>query len=70
MKSIVSKRWLLARLYEPDMIIADCRSLLGQAGAGRTQFNEDHIPGRFTSIWKKTLLLLLVSMGVAIPYLM
>lgn len=27
------------------MIIADCRSLLGQAGAGRTQFNEDHIPG-------------------------
>ncbi|WP_336077616.1 sulfurtransferase [Paenibacillus sp. 203] len=45
MKSIVSKRWLLARLYEPDMIIADCRSLLGQAGAGRTQFNEDHIPG-------------------------
>ncbi|WP_226002724.1 sulfurtransferase [Paenibacillus sp. BJ-4] len=45
MKSIVSKRWLLARLYEPDMIIADCRSLLGQVGAGRTQFNEDHIPG-------------------------
>ncbi|MDQ0046719.1 thiosulfate/3-mercaptopyruvate sulfurtransferase [Paenibacillus polymyxa] len=45
MKSIVSKRWLLARLYEPDMIIVDCRSLLGQAGAGRTQFNEDHIPG-------------------------
>lgn len=45
MKSIVSKRWLLARLYEPDIIIADCRSLLGQAGAGRTQFNEDHIPG-------------------------
>ncbi|WP_068501729.1 sulfurtransferase [Paenibacillus kribbensis] len=45
MKSIVSKRWLLARLYEPDIIIADCRSLLGQVGAGRTQFNEDHIPG-------------------------
>lgn len=45
MKSIVSKRWLLARLYEPDIIIADCRSLLGQAGAGRTQFDEDHIPG-------------------------
>ncbi|WP_025685662.1 sulfurtransferase [Paenibacillus maysiensis] len=45
MKSIVSKRWLLARLYEPDIIIADCRSLLGQAGAGRAQFNEDHIPG-------------------------
>ncbi|WP_179033018.1 sulfurtransferase [Paenibacillus kribbensis] len=45
MKYIVSKRWLLARLYEPDIIIADCRSLLGQAGAGRTQFNEDHIPG-------------------------
>ncbi|MEE4562946.1 sulfurtransferase [Paenibacillus polymyxa] len=45
MKSIVSKRWLLARLYEPDIIIADCRSVLGQAGAGRTEFNEDHIPG-------------------------
>ncbi|MDP1509203.1 sulfurtransferase [Paenibacillus sp. CMAA1739] len=45
MKSIVSKRWLLARLYEPDIIIADCRSLLGQAGAGRNEFNEDHIPG-------------------------
>ncbi|MFK4475396.1 thiosulfate/3-mercaptopyruvate sulfurtransferase [Paenibacillus sp. RC73] len=45
MKSIVSKRWLLARLYEPDIIVADCRSLLGQAGAGRAQFNEDHIPG-------------------------
>ncbi|MFX3646681.1 MAG: hypothetical protein ACE3K2_17295 [Paenibacillus sp.] len=30
MKNIVSMRWLLARIYEPDVFIADCGFLLGQ----------------------------------------
>ncbi|MEI7026406.1 sulfurtransferase [Paenibacillus sp. y28] len=45
MKAIVSKQWLLARLYEQDLVIADCRFVLGQPDAGRTAYEQGHIPG-------------------------
>ncbi|MBB6020381.1 thiosulfate/3-mercaptopyruvate sulfurtransferase [Paenibacillus sp. JGP012] len=45
MKNIVSMRWLLARMYEPDVVIADCRFLLGQPDAGREAYEAGHIPG-------------------------
>lgn len=53
MKNIVSMRWLLARMYEPDVVIADCRFLLGQPEAE----DKPMTPGIFQelsiSIWKK-----------------
>ncbi|AJY74981.1 sulfurtransferase [Paenibacillus beijingensis] len=45
MNETVSLKWLLARLYEPDLVIVDCRSALGKPGAGREAFEEAHIPG-------------------------
>lgn len=45
MRSIVSMKWLLARLYEPDVVIVDCRYQLGKPDAGRTAYEESHIPG-------------------------
>lgn len=47
MKNIVSMRWLLARMYEPDVVIADCRFLLGQPETGRQAYEAGHIPGEF-----------------------
>jgi len=45
MKHVVSMKWLLARLYEPDLVIVDCRFQLGQPDAGRRAYEEAHIPG-------------------------
>ncbi|MDT3426392.1 thiosulfate/3-mercaptopyruvate sulfurtransferase [Paenibacillus forsythiae] len=45
MDSVVSTRWLLARLYEPELVIADCRFLLSDPEAGRAAYLKDHIPG-------------------------
>ncbi|WP_025688317.1 sulfurtransferase [Paenibacillus zanthoxyli] len=45
MDSVVSTRWLLARLYEPELVIADCRFLLSDPEAGRSAYLKDHIPG-------------------------
>ena len=45
MKNIVSMRWLLARMYESDVAIVDCRFLLGQPDAGREAYEAGHIPG-------------------------
>ena len=45
MKNIVSMRWLLARMYEPDIVIVDCRFLLGQPNAGKEAYDTAHIPG-------------------------
>ncbi|BBI30795.1 sulfurtransferase [Cohnella abietis] len=45
MKHIVPVKWLLARLYEPDILIVDCRFQLGQPDAGRKAYEESHIPG-------------------------
>jgi thiosulfate/3-mercaptopyruvate sulfurtransferase len=45
MKNVVSMKWLLARMYEPDLVIADCRFQLGKPDWGRTAYAESHIPG-------------------------
>lgn len=45
MNAIVSMKWLLARLYEPDLVIADCRFQLGKPDAGREAYEAGHIPG-------------------------
>ncbi|UQZ36492.1 sulfurtransferase [Paenibacillus sp. PK3_47] len=45
MDATVSKRWLLARLYEPEQTIIDCRFTLGKPQAGRESYEEEHIPG-------------------------
>lgn len=44
MSNLVSMKWLLARLYEPDLVIVDCRFTLGQPEAGRTAYEGKHIP--------------------------
>lgn len=38
-------KWLLARMYEPDIVIVDCRYIMGQPDAGREQYDAAHIPG-------------------------
>ncbi|MFF2015725.1 sulfurtransferase [Paenibacillus sp. NPDC058177] len=45
MEATVSKRWLLARLYEPEQTIVDCRFTLGKPLAGKESFEQEHIPG-------------------------
>ncbi len=45
MNPIVEPRWLLARMYEPDLVIVDCRFQLGAPDAGRAEYEEEHIPG-------------------------
>jgi len=45
MQNIVPVKWLLARLYEPDVVIVDCRFQLGKPGVGRQAYEEGHIPG-------------------------
>lgn len=45
MQNTVSMKWLLARLYEPDMVIVDCRFWLNDISAGATAYQAEHIPG-------------------------
>jgi thiosulfate/3-mercaptopyruvate sulfurtransferase len=45
MKSIVPVKWVLARMYESDLVIVDCRFTLGKPDAGRQAYEEGHIPG-------------------------
>lgn len=45
METIVSKQWVLARMYESDLVIADCRFDLADKDAGRRSYEEGHIPG-------------------------
>ncbi|WP_339820031.1 sulfurtransferase [Paenibacillus sp. FSL R7-0216] len=45
MEPIVSKRWLLARMYEPNLVIVDCRFELGRPEAGSAAYDAAHIPG-------------------------
>ncbi|BCG59149.1 sulfurtransferase [Paenibacillus sp. URB8-2] len=45
MDAVVSTRWLLARMYEPELVIVDCRFLLSDPEAGRSAYLKDHIPG-------------------------
>lgn len=42
---IVSPKWLLARMYEPDLVIVDCRFVLGNPESGKAAYAVSHIPG-------------------------
>ena len=44
MNNVVSMKWSLARLYEPDLVIVDCRFALGKPESGRAAYEESHIP--------------------------
>lgn len=45
MKHLVPIQWLLARLHEPDIVIADCRFDLQDPAAGKIAYEQDRIPG-------------------------
>jgi Rhodanese-related sulfurtransferase len=45
MNNIVSLKWLLARLYETDIVIVDCRFQLGKPDFGREAYEASHIAG-------------------------
>ncbi|WP_127495920.1 sulfurtransferase [Paenibacillus glycanilyticus] len=45
MNNIVSLKWLLARLYETDLVIVDCRFQLGKPDFGREAYEASHIAG-------------------------
>jgi len=45
MGNIVKQSWLLEKLGEAQLVIADCRFALGQPKSGREQYDKDHIPG-------------------------
>ncbi|MCJ8014808.1 sulfurtransferase [Paenibacillus sp. KQZ6P-2] len=45
MSIVVSKPWVLARMYEPDVTIVDCRFELGKPDSGREAYESEHIPG-------------------------
>ncbi|MFB9330759.1 sulfurtransferase [Paenibacillus aurantiacus] len=45
MNAIVSAKWVLARMYEPDVVIVDCRFALGKPESGRAAYEESHLPG-------------------------
>ncbi|RCX15360.1 thiosulfate/3-mercaptopyruvate sulfurtransferase [Fontibacillus phaseoli] len=42
---VVSPKWLLARMYEPDLVIVDCRFALGSPEEGKHSYLASHIPG-------------------------
>lgn len=45
MEALVSPRWVLARMYEPDLVIVDCRFKSGEPEAGRLAYETAHLPG-------------------------
>ena len=45
MRNVVAMKWLLARLYEENQVIVDCRFQLGKPNAGREAYEAAHIPG-------------------------
>lgn len=47
MKHIVSQEWLFEHGTDPDIVIIDCRFALGQPTTGRSEYEQDHIPGAF-----------------------
>ncbi|MBD2860447.1 sulfurtransferase [Paenibacillus oceani] len=45
MRNVVDSGWLAERLNNPDVVVADCRFVLGQPDAGQTAYDQGHIPG-------------------------
>src|SRR4051812_21952354 len=41
---LVSSEWLLDHLGQRDVVVVDCRFVLGSPGAGRSAWEEAHIP--------------------------
>ncbi|MEI0737290.1 rhodanese-like domain-containing protein [Paenibacillus sp. JTLBN-2024] len=65
MNAIVSKPWVLARVYEPDVTIVDCRFELGRPKPEKRAYERAYPPGLFTSIWRKIFLPQCASMAAA-----
>jgi thiosulfate/3-mercaptopyruvate sulfurtransferase len=42
---VVSVDWLREHLSEPDLVVVDCRFVLGEPGAGERAWLEGHVPG-------------------------
>jgi thiosulfate/3-mercaptopyruvate sulfurtransferase len=42
---LIETAWLRTHLGDPDLVVADCRYVLGKPGAGRPLWLEGHIPG-------------------------
>jgi thiosulfate/3-mercaptopyruvate sulfurtransferase len=42
---LVETAWLRAHLHDPDLVVVDCRYVLGKPGAGRPLWHQGHIPG-------------------------
>jgi len=47
MNPIVSMEWVRDRLDSNEMVIVDCRFVLGQPQAGRKAYEEEHLPRAF-----------------------
>ncbi|MCL6459983.1 MAG: sulfurtransferase [Gorillibacterium sp.] len=45
MSSIVSMQWVKEHMNHPDVVLVDCRFVLGQQGAGRAAYETSHLPG-------------------------
>lgn len=52
MEPIVSTRWLLARLYEPELVIVDCRFYLLTRKLDVKPIQKIIFPAQFIYIWK------------------
>jgi thiosulfate/3-mercaptopyruvate sulfurtransferase len=42
---LVSQEWLHQHLHDPQVVIVDCRFVLGQPDEGRKRYEKGHIPG-------------------------
>jgi thiosulfate/3-mercaptopyruvate sulfurtransferase len=42
---LIETAWLRAHLNDPDLVVVDCRYVLGNPGAGKPLWLEGHIPG-------------------------
>lgn len=45
LQAVVSAEWLHSQLHDPNLVIIDCRFMLGQPISGRTDYEASHIPG-------------------------
>jgi len=45
MDTLVSVSWLAEHLHEKNIVVADCRFVLGNPDKGREEYEADHIPG-------------------------
>ncbi|TCZ78906.1 sulfurtransferase [Paenibacillus albiflavus] len=55
MKSIVSPEWLAEHLEDSNLVIVDCRFILGQPDFGGQAYAEDHIAGAYYLVLNKDL---------------